>query len=134
MNEMSDEAFRVDQKHEGGCPLLQRVFIKPGFVGTGKTAISKQGGEVREDDSNDLCKGQYHGHIEVKSDFWIGKASSSEVIVVEEVVQFPLVFDCVNHRAFLGHQFEVLHHALIDTDTLEKPIKKQAKKEAGLVV
>ena len=81
-----------------------------------------------------MCEGQYQGNVEIKGDFRVGKAPSSEVVMAKEVVQLASIFDRVDHGALSVHLLQILNHILIDTGPLEKPVEEPPQKETRLMI
>jgi len=77
---------------------------------------------------------QKQRHVEIKGDFGVGKPSSSEVVVIEKVIEVAAVLRCVNHRAFFLKLLQAFLSALVDFGSAEKGIEEPSQQKPRSIV
>ena len=89
---------------------------------------------MREEDLEEASEGQKQRHVEIKGDFRVRKVSSSEVVVIEEVIQVASVLGRIDHRAFFLKLLQTFLRVLVDFGSPEKGRKHPAQQKPRLVV
>jgi hypothetical protein len=134
VNKSADKTFRVDQEDEGGRAFLDGFAVEAGLIRAGKFPRSVEEGELREEDLEKASDGQEQRHVEIKGDFGIRKPSSSEVVVIEKVIEVAAVLGRIDHRAFFLEFLQALLGVLFDLGSPEKGREHPPQQKPRLVL